>query len=126
MLEDDPLCACGHLECRKLIEEATGVFQKHLSKTRVLIDAREKHDPKDTTVKQLARIQREMQIALYEIEKRVQKLEEIKTTFGRSMAEYYKRELINVRLKNVKPIMRSAFDQIEAPDGFHQKKKRKK
>jgi len=93
-----------------------------------LIDAKQKGGPGDVRIEQLQRLARELHITLGEIEKRVQKLEDIKTSYGRSMAEYYKRELINVRVKYDKPIMRWAFDQVEPQvptGGARQKKKRK-
>lgn len=128
VLKDDPLCACGHLECKKVVENAIKVFQQHLSKTRTLIDAKQKSDD-DTS---LQKIVKELHITLSEVEKRVQKLEEMKINYGRSAAEYYKRESINVRAKYNTPIMRWAFDQVEAPANtpsskgrFTQKKKRK-
>lgn len=95
-------------------------MQKQLSKTKALLDS---GNPQQEHVKRTVDSLKE---SLSELRHRVNKLEEIKLTFGRSMAEYYKRELVNVRLKYTKPIMRNAFDQIEAPEGIHQKKQYKK
>lgn len=122
------LCACGHLECGQVVSDALDVFQKHLSKTRTLIDAKKGQQPKDIRVEQLERIQKEMRLFQSELRDRVKLLEKVKVDFGRSMAEFYKRELINVRGKYEKPLMRSAFDQVADPefDGLHQRKKRRR
>jgi len=122
VIKDDPLCACGHLECRKVVEQSITVMQKQLSKTKALLDtasAQQQHD-------QLKRVIDLLKESLSELRQRVNKLEDIKVTFSRSMAEYYKRELVNVRLKYTRPIMRNAFDQIEPPEGIHQKNNPKK
>ena len=117
------------MECRKVVEEAIEVFQKHLSKSSAFIDAKQRLEPKNITLEQMQHQIRQLRATITVFEQRVSKLEEIKVEFGRSMAEFYKKELINVRIKYDKPLMRSAFDQVDgenATNGIHQKKKKRK
>lgn len=93
------ICTCGHTACKKVAQDSINVLGTQLTTLRGMIDAN----------KGVEKIVRKMELAVRELSKRIDMLEEWKLEYARHLCEFVKREHINVRIKYDTPLKKSKF-----------------
>lgn len=108
----DELCACGHVACKKIVNQLYGTVDKHLKKLNQ--KKNEKNDAKQLKA---------LGDALNEAKRQMGLMEELNRQHRVHLAEFYKQKIVNVTLKREIPLKKAASDMVEPPPPPKKKKK---
>lgn len=123
-VNESSLCACGHLECLRRVRTAHETYER-------LVDRLEK----TLSSEQLSEAGNQRALKQFHelgdtLKKGMAELEAFKAEYARSVAEYYKREIVNAAIRREQPLKHTTFEEVRKEDlsskPVQQKKKKSK
>ena len=114
------LCACGHMECESHTRKMLTTYEQLHQRLERVLSAEQLSE---AGVEKALKTFRELSAAL---RAEMRELQAYKEEYARSVAEYYKRELVNVSIRKDQPLKRYTFDEVQEDELSSKVPKQKK